>query len=122
MGIKDAERLFTARHTRNADEYLNTAQEALQISTEWAKSFKIMAEQMLAITVPQVSQRIDKVLNTVFPIKATETDPQRRNREEITGTIRALYGSQKNAGGYGFNGWSIYNSVVEYLDHHRKGD
>ena len=122
MGIKNAERLFTARHTRNADEYLNTAQEALQISTEWAKSFKIMAEQMLAIPVPQVSQRIDKVLNTVFPIKATETDPQRRNRQEITGTIRALYFSQKNAGGYGFNGWSIYNSVVEYLDHHRKGD
>ena len=122
MGIKNAERLFTARHTRNADEYLNTAQEALQISTDWAKNFKIMAEQMLTIPVPQASQRVDKVLNTVFPIKPTETDSQRRNREEITGTIRALYGSQKNAGGYGFNGWSIYNSVVEYLDHHRKGD
>ena len=122
MGIKNAERLFTARHTRNADEYLNTAQEALQISTEWAKNFKIMAESMLAIPVPQASQRVDKVINTVFPIKATETDTQRRNREEITGTIRALYASQKNAGGYGYNGWSIYNSVVEYLDHHRRGD
>ena len=122
MGIKNAERLFTARHTRNADEYLNTAQEALQISTEWAKNFKIMAESMLAIPVPQASQRVDKVINTVFPIKATESDTQRRNREEITGTIRALYSSQKNAGGYGFNGWSIYNSVVEYLDHHRRGD
>jgi len=122
MGIKNAERLFTARHTRNADEYLNTAQEALQISTEWAKNFKIMAESMLAIPVPQASQRVDKVINTVFPIKATETDTQRRNREEITGTVRALYASQKNAGGYGYNGWSIYNSVVEYLDHHRRGD
>ena len=122
MGIKNAERLFTARHTRNADEYLNTAQEALEISTEWAKSFKIMAETLLAVPVPQASQRVDKVLNAVFPVKATETDSQRRNREEITGTIRALYSSQKNAGGYGFNGWSIYNSVVEYLDHHRKGD
>ena len=122
MGIKNAERLFTARHTRNADEYLNTAQEALQISTEWAKNFKMMAEQMLSIPVPQASQRIDKVINSVFPIKATESDTQRRNREDITGTIRSLYSSQKNAGGYGFNGWSIYNSVVEYLDHHRKGD
>jgi phage/plasmid-like protein (TIGR03299 family) len=122
MGIKNAERLFTARHTRNADEYLNTAQEALQISTDWAKNFKIMAESMLAIPVPQSSQRVDKVINTVFPIKATESDTQRRNREEITGTIRALYASQKNAGGYGYNGWSIYNSVVEYLDHHRRGD
>ena len=81
-----------------------------------------MAEQMLAIPVPQASQRVDKVLDRVFPIKATESDSQRNNRQEITGTIRALYCSPKNAGCYGFNGWSIYNSVVEYLDHHRKGD
>ena len=24
-----------------------------------------------------------------------------------------------NAGGYGFNGWSMYNAIVEYLDHYR---
>lgn len=122
MGIKNAERLFTARHTRNADEYLNTAQEALEISTDWAKAFKIMAESMLDIPIPQSSQRVDKVLNTVFPIKLSESDQIRRNREQVTGTIRSLYASQKNAGGYGFNGWSMYNSIVEYLDHHRKGD
>jgi phage/plasmid-like protein (TIGR03299 family) len=122
MGIKNAERLFTARHTRNADEYLNTAQEALHISTEWAKSFKVMAESMLAIPVPQASQKIDKVIEAVFPKKATESDLQRRNREDVVGTVRALYSSQKNAGGFGYNGWSMYNSIVEYLDHHRKGD
>jgi hypothetical protein len=65
---------------------------------------------------------VDKVINAVFPVKKDESDIQRRNREEINGTIRALYASQKNAGGFGYNGWSIYNSVVEYLDHYRKGD
>jgi phage/plasmid-like protein (TIGR03299 family) len=122
MGLKEAERVFTARHTRNADEYMKTAQDALHISTEWAKAFKSQAELMLNIPVPQSSQKIDKVLNAVFPASKDESDRQRRNREEINGTIRALYANQRNAGGYGFNGWSIYNSVVEFLDHHRKGE
>ena len=122
MGLKQAQRVFTARHTRNADEYMKTAQEALHISTEWAKAFKAEAELMLNIPVPQSSQKVDKVLNAVFPPAKDETDRQRRNREEINGTIRALFANDRNAGGFGFNGWSIYNSVVEFLDHHRKGD
>ena len=122
MGLKQAQRVFTARHTRNADEYMKTAQEALHISTEWAKAFKAEAELMLSIPVPQSSQKVDKVLNAVFPPAKDETDRQRRNREEINGTIRALFANDRNAGGFGFNGWSIYNSVVEFLDHHRKGD
>ena len=122
MGLKEAERVFTARHTRNADEYMKTAQDALHISTEWAKAFKNQAELMLGIPVPQASQKVDKVLNLVFPASKDESDRQRRNREEINGTIRALYANQRNAGGFGFNGWSMYNSIVEFLDHHRKGD
>lgn len=121
MGLKQAERVFTARHTKNADEYLKTAQEALHMSTEWATAFKNEAERMLSIQVPQGSQRMDKVLNTVFPISKDETDRQRRNREEINGTIRALFGNERNAGGFGHNGWSVYNTIVEYLDHHRRG-
>lgn len=121
MGLKQAERVFTARHTKNADEYLKTAQEALHMSTEWAREFQLEAERMLGIQVPQGSQRIDKVLNTVFPISKGETDRQRRNREEINGTIRALFGNERNAAGFGYNGWSLYNTIVEYLDHHRRG-
>lgn len=122
LGLEKAHRVFTARHTRNADEYMKTAQEALQISTEWAKSFKEQAEVMLGIPVPQSSNKVDKVINAIFPPAKDETDRQRRNREEINGTIRSLFANQRNAGGFGFNGWSIYNSVVEFLDHHRKGD
>jgi phage/plasmid-like protein (TIGR03299 family) len=121
MGLKQAERVYTASHTKNADEYLKTAQEALHISTEWAMAFKAQAETMLAIPIPQGSQRLDKVLNTVFPIAKDETDRQRRNREEINGTIRMVLNSTKNAGGVGYNGWAVFNSIVEYLDHHRRG-
>jgi hypothetical protein len=62
---------------------------------------------------------MDKVLNSVFPKKKDETDRQRENREGINEFIRALYLSDKNAGGFGNNGWSLYNTIVEYFDHYR---
>jgi hypothetical protein len=122
MGLKEAERTFTARHTRNVDTALEDAQTVLRISTEWAKEFKATAERMLTIPVPQSSQAIDKVLNTIFPKKADETDRQRKNRDENLSLVRSLYANERNAGGFGYNGWSIYNTVVEYLDHWRDDD
>jgi len=122
MGLKQATRVFTARHTRYAEEYIQTAQEALHISTEWATQFRKEAERMLAIPVPQSSNRVDRVIEAVFERPdADAKDVTKRNWEEINGTLRALYVNPRNASGFGFNGWSIYNTVVEYLDHHRRG-
>jgi hypothetical protein len=58
----------------------------------------------------------------VFPVKASETDRQRNNREEVNALIRGIYSNERNAANYGYNGWSMYNAVVEYLDHWRQGD
>jgi len=122
MGLKQAERVFTAKHTRNVDTVIQDAQEALHISTEWARSFKETAEKMLAIPVPLGSASVDKVINSVFPVNPQETDRQRDNRMKINGVIRSLYTNERNGKNYGFNGWSIYNSIVEYLDHYQDGD
>jgi phage/plasmid-like protein (TIGR03299 family) len=122
MGIKNAERVFTARHTRNVDTAIQDANEALRISVEWAKSFKETAERMLAIPVPLGSNAVDKVVDRVFVPKKDETDRQRRNREEINQMVRGLYTNERNGKNYGYNGWSIYNSIVEYLDHYRDDD
>jgi len=121
MGLREAERVFTARHTRNVDTALEDAAEVLRISTDWAKQFKVTAEKMLSIPVPASSANIDKVLNKVFPVKSGETERQKNNREEVNALIRGIYGNERNAKNYGYNGWSMYNSVVEYLDHWRKG-
>lgn len=122
MGLRDAERMFTARHTRNVDTAIQDANEALRISTEWAKSFQSMAERMLTIPVPLGSNSLDRVIDTVFVPKKDETDRQRRNRDEINQLVRGLYTNERNGKNYGYNGWSIYNSIVEYLDHYRDDD
>lgn len=121
LGLRTTERVFKARHTANAEAAIEAdAQSVLEISTEWAKSFRAMAEEMLSIPVPTGSGKIDKVLTTVFPEKSGETDRQKRNREEVYAVVRGLYGNERNAAGFGHNGWSLYNSVVEYLDHYRE--
>jgi phage/plasmid-like protein (TIGR03299 family) len=122
LGLQKAERVFVARHTKNIDSAFDDAQEVLRISVDWATEFKKMAEQMLSIPVTASSGRIDKVLNSVFPIKASETERQKNNREKQNQLIRAIYESDKNAGGFGHNGWAIYNAIGEYLDHHRDAE
>lgn len=122
MGLSTATRLFTARHTKNVDSVLDDAQTVLEISTEWAKGFKEQAERMLSVPIVREAGHIDKVLNQVFPIKADETERQKNNRDQINTLIRGIYVNDRNAGGFGNNGWALFNAIGEYLDHHREAD
>lgn len=118
-GMKSALRIFTARHTKNQDNAVNEAQAVLEISTEWARDFTETAEKMLKIPMPMSSRRFDSFVTELFPEKSNESARQKKNRETINEIVRTLYASEKNAGGFGFNGWSAYNAVVEYFDHFR---
>lgn len=122
MGLKDAKRVFTARHTRNVDSTIEDAQQVLKISTEWAKRFKEQAETLLKVPVPPSSSKIDTVINAVFPIDKGATDRQRKNHMQTVSEIRSTYANARNAGGYGYNGWSLLNAITEYLDHGRDAD
>lgn len=122
MGLTSAKRVFTARHTRNVDATIEDAQEVLKISTAWAKRFQEEAEMLLRVPVPPSSAKIDSVINAVFPLDKGATDRQRKNHMEIVASIRATYVNERNAGGYGYNGWSLLNAVTEYLDHGREAD
>lgn len=122
LGLDNATQVFVARHTKNIDTTIEDAKEVLRISSEWASSFSQMAELMLGIEVPSSSSRLDRVINTVFPKKTQETERQARNREKQSTIVRAVFENSKNAGSFGHNGWSIYNAIVEYLDHHREAE
>ena len=122
MGLQQAQRVFTARHTSNVDSTMADAAEVLRISTSWAKAFKEEAERMLRIPVIPGSKSIDAVLSKVFPLEKGASDRQRRNNEEITTNVRMVFGNERNAAGFGYNGWSLYNAIVEYLDHVRDAE
>jgi len=118
-GVGAAKRVFTARHTRNADRAIEQANTVLNISNEWAKNFTQMAETMLSTPMPLGSKKIDDALSVVFPIEKDATERQQRNRDSVVSLVRAIYTNGNNAGGYGYNAWSLMNAIGEYLDHHR---
>jgi phage/plasmid-like protein (TIGR03299 family) len=118
MAQETAKSTLTARHTVNYERSLDEANEVLGLSNEWAKSFRMSAERMLSVPIPAGSLKIDKVLNGLWPDKDADTDRKKENRSATMSTIRGLYGSNKNASGFGYNGWSLFNAVGEYYDHH----
>lgn len=120
-GQSSARRVFTARHTRNADNAIEEAQKVLEISTEWAKSFQFVANKLLTINVPPRSAQLATILDKVFPNETNGTDRQKKNRDGVVALVRGVYDNERNAGGYGYNGWSAYNAIAEYLDHYREG-
>lgn len=120
LGLREAQRVFTARHTRNVDFAMDDARTVLNLSTAWSEAFTRQAEQMLRINTSPPTGNIDKVLNGLYPTKSEETERQRRRREGIHETIRSLYSTDKNAARFGHNGWALVNAIGEYLDHFRE--
>jgi len=120
-GLRTASRVFSARHTRNVERAIERAQAVLEFSTQWAKEFQRMAEKMLATPVPKNSSQFNKLMNVTFPMPSKPTDRQKKNHNEVVGLIKAIYDNDNNAKGYGYNGWSAYNAIGEYLDHYREG-
>jgi phage/plasmid-like protein (TIGR03299 family) len=118
MALDAAQSTFKAKHTPGFAVRIEEAQQVLKLSTEWAREFKVMAEQMLAI--PMVGSRFPRVLDAVFPVEKATTTKRMAHRTEVVEKIYTIYGNAKNAAGYGTNGWAAWNSIVEYLDHHRE--
>lgn len=116
-GLSTAKSIFTARHTRNADNAMEEARTILGMSVEWAKAFTATAEQLLKVEINQF--KIDRTLQNLFPMKPEETERQKKNRDETWSIVKGLYVNSNNAGGFGNNGWSLLNSIGEYLDHYR---
>lgn len=118
-GIGSARRVFTARHTRNADRAIEHANEVLNISNEWALQFSRTAETLLSISVPRSGKIIDSTLDAVFPLQTGATERQTKNRDTVVSIVKAIYDNDNNAKNYGYNAWSLVNAVGEYLDHYR---
>jgi phage/plasmid-like protein (TIGR03299 family) len=119
MGLSSARATFKAKHTPNVEAAMEDAQRVLQISTDWADAFKMTAEQMLTVDVRPGTGRVDKVMDAIFPLADADTDRKLNNRNDTIDVIKAIWENPRNAGHAGHNGWTLYNSVVEYLDHYR---
>jgi phage/plasmid-like protein (TIGR03299 family) len=117
-----ARSVFKARHTPNAEATLQEAQQQLEFSFAWADAFKASAEDLLSISVPLGSGKVDTVLNSLWDPQEADTDRKVKNRDAIVDDVRARFGNDKNVGKAGENGWALFNAIVEHYDHGSRGN
>lgn len=119
LGERSAKRVFRCKHTPNMEERIGVATEALGMSIAWAKEFREIANEMLAIKM--TPGRFDKVIDAILPEADADTDRKKDNRDKTVGVLKAVYANPKNAQRVGDNGWAAWNAIVEFYDHHRPG-
>lgn len=116
VAVNESSRKVAARHTKNADFVVNDGMEVARQWADLARKTKHVAERMIRIPV----SNNDTVVEVAKHILARGTG--KKSQKHLDSTVESivnLYSSNKNSAKYGKNGWSLYNSVVEYLDHER---
>ncbi|HCT77970.1 MAG TPA: DUF945 domain-containing protein [Micromonosporaceae bacterium] len=106
---------YTFRHTPGISGRIAEAREALKITFDWAKVFKVEAESM--ITTKMSNDQFGELIKAVWPEKfvgptAEWRSPETSQWETLEGLFKSA-NTQENIRG---TVWAGYQSVVEYLD------
>lgn len=117
-GINEAARrggLVSIKHKASAEDRMLDVPRLLNLAYGGDDMFMEIARKLGMIE----NQRLFDVVKRVWPRPKDEDDATRarviwNNRMD---KIEALYAAPSNAGGFGDNAWSIYNTISEYLDH-----
>lgn len=119
VAVNESQRRVTARHTKNADYVVN---DGMSVARQWAdlsRKTKQIAEEMVRISI----RNNDVVAETARSVLSRGAGKKSlKHLDSTVDSIVNLYSSNRNSARYGTNGWSLYNSVVEYLDHEREAD
>ncbi len=116
VAVNESSKKVTARHTKNADSIVN---DGLEVAKQWgdlSRKTKKIAERMIQIPV----KNNDVVASVSRDVLFRGTGKRSaQHLDSSVDSIVSLYLNSKNSATYGKNGWSLYNAVVEYLDHER---
>ena len=118
LGEREAKRVFTARHTRNVDTIIQDARDVLNIAVHWKTEVSNSVKELMSVQ-NHTRGISEKVLNAIQPRKKGESKREKEYRESVWDLLQKIYLSDRNAGTYGHNGWSVYNAACEYVDHYR---
>jgi len=109
--------IVKVRHTKNKTNYKSDAVRALGLAAKVREDFIVNAQLMMQSSA--TFNDVCYVANQLWPIG---NDPSARattvhgNRIE---TLRVLWASENNSGGFGSTAWAAWQTIGEYLDHYR---
>lgn len=116
VAVGESGRRVTARHTKNADFVVSDGREVARQWIDLSRKTKQIAERLVKIDVTNN----DTVVQTAMSVLRRGAGKRSEKHLDVAvDSIVKLYSSNFNSARYGKNAWSLYNSVVEYLDHQR---
>lgn len=114
-GARSAVAGAAVRHTSLLDGKVQAIRETLDLAYAQADDMQRLADELLAVRVPQ--HRLGDYLETLFPANPAATTT--RSETIAAGkrdAVRALLDSDTNAEFKG-TAWGLWNATTEYLDH-----
>lgn len=105
------------RHTSGKEGRKAEAVVAMGLANDLAKLFADQAIRMMQI--PSSPHRVRSLVAELWPLKDVETDKQRKVWDDRLDRIQRIYTGPTCVENFGHSGWTAWNAITEYLDHHR---
>lgn len=114
---KKAGQLVKVRHTKNKNNYKVEAVAALGMAAKVRENFIVNAQFMMQSTA--TFNEVRYVANQLWPINNDPSPRAATVHENRIETLHRLWESENNSGGFGCTAWAAWQTIGEYLDHHR---
>jgi phage/plasmid-like protein (TIGR03299 family) len=108
-------RMFSIKHTSRSEDRIKTMIAAVDNERDWWTHFTEQAEALLRVQDNPNSDTFRQVLDQFVPLP-DELGRGLTLAENKRNDLWQIYTSDTNAGRFGKNGWSIYNTFAEYVD------
>jgi len=116
-GIETASGIERIRHMPNFEFRLDEAKARLSLSSEWEDEFEQIANRLVAS--PGGIGQLEKSAEIALGKKANMSNREKNNWDAQMATLVELYQGPNNSEAVGNNGWAVYNTIGEYIDHHK---
>lgn len=110
LAIREAPRVWTARHMSSIEGRQREAAETLQFSKNYLKKLESKAKEYVSIRTD-----IDSFLEKLFTLKEDVSPRIKKNIEFSREEILKIYNSKNDLGNFRGTAWGIYNAVADYV-------
>ena len=111
VGLAQAKRTFSLRHTTNVMQRVNQARDALSLTFRYRDAFHDEVERLLAQDFTTV--RFENMVRDLFPKQDTKHGATRASND--MDSLMTLWTAPTQANSAGTK-WAAYNAFVEYVD------
>lgn len=115
MALRNAKRVWSAKHTGSITNKLDDAIETLQLAENYIKEQQNTFEELYKVKLNEFT--LHRALNNIIPITETMTDRQKQNQEAIREDILYRYTEAPDLKVLDHTGARLVQAVADTTDH-----